>query len=305
MSKVTNEIKDITSIGIIGCGWLGKALARNLLAKNITVLATSGKLENVVKLTQQSISAQQLTLPMDEAELAQHDVFTQQSLVIAITPQLRQGRADYADKIMQLVNAAEQRGIVERIILLSSTAVYDGLVGTVDEASVLNMTTEKVQILNTAEQAVLNFTKHKTKQAVKPAAKQGIVIRLAGLVGSDRHPGKFIMANKTLSNSTAAVNLIHQQDAVGLIENILQVSDSTFNDAQVIFNGVSDTHVSKQQYYQAAAKALKVAAPLCEKEQASDIINGSANGKTRVVSGEKAKRALSYKFVYPDLLTWL
>lgn len=281
------------SVGIIGCGWLGKALASSLLAKNISVLATSGKAENVVKLTNQSIVAQQLTLLADETELAQHDVFTQQSLVIAITPQFRHGKADYADKIKQLVDAAKHRGVVERIILLSSTAVYDGLVGTVDEESALNMTTSKVQILNAAEQAVLTFSTQ--------AAKQGIVIRLSGLVGPERHPGKFLLANKTLTNSMAPVNLIHQQDAVGLIENILQSNDSSFHNTHAIFNGVSDTHVSKQQYYQAAAKALKVMAPTFEQEQ----VNSNTTSNTKVVSGEKVKRVLSYKFVYPDLLTWL
>ena len=280
MFEDVDKIENNMSVGIIGCGWLGKVLAINLLEKNISVLATSSKSDNVDKLNQQSIIAQQLTLPADAAQLAQHDVFTKQSLVIAITPQFKQGRTDYADKIIQLISAAQQRGLVERVILLSSTAIYNDLEGNVDEESLLNMATEKVQILNAAEQAVLNFS------------KQGTVIRLAGLVGPERHPGKFILANKTLSNSTAPVNLIHQQDAVGLIESLLQAKTS-----QEIFNGVSDTHISKQYYYQAAAKALMLAPPLFAPE--------NINETRRVVSGEKAKKALNYKFVYSDLLTWL
>lgn len=294
MFKATDKIEDntfeeSTSVGIIGCGWLGKVLAINLLAKNISVLATSSKLDNVAQLNQQSIISQQLTLPAEATKLVQHDVFTKQSIVIAITPQFRLGRTDYADKITQLVNTAQQRGLVERIILLSSTAIYDGLAGTVDEESSLNMTTEKVQILYAAEQAVLNFSKQE--------AKQGIVIRLAGLVGPERHPGKFILANKTLSNSAAPVNLIHQQDAVGLIESLLQTPFAQVNNSQAIFNGVSDTHISKQQYYQAAAKALRIDAPFFAQEQ--------TNETRRIVSGEKVKHVLNYKFVYPDLLTWL
>mgnify|MGYP000580122682 CR=1 FL=1 len=192
------------------------------------------------------------------------------------------------DKIEQLVDAAQQRGLVQRIILLSSTAIYHGLEGNVDEENSLNFSTEKVQVFNTAEQTVLNFSKQEAKQD----SKQGTVIRLAGLVGPERHPGKFILANKTLSNSTAPVNLIHQQDAVGLIESLMQI-----NSPQGIFNGVSDTHISKQQYYQAAAKVLMLAPPIFAQK--------NINEKTRVVSGEKVKQVLSYKFVYPDLLTWL
>jgi nucleoside-diphosphate-sugar epimerase len=290
MSKTHYYVEKPLSVGIIGCGWLGKALAVSLQAKKMSVLATSGRAENVVTLNQQAIIAQQLTLPADNTMLAQHDIFAQQSLVIAITPQVRQGRTDYAEKITQLVSAAQQRGVVERIILLSSTAVYDGLSGIVDENNELNLSTDKVKILHAAEQAVMNFS------------KEGIVIRLAGLVGPNRHPGKFIQAKKTLSDSSAPVNLIHQQDAVGLIESLLCVEWSKIslvsgNNAQTVFNGVSDTHVSKGQYYQAAAKALKLDAPVIKK--------ALANESTRVVSGEKSKRLLSYKFVYPDLLTWL
>ena len=283
--KQLAKIADDFSVGIIGCGWLGKALAVTLLDKGISVLATSSTLDNVEALNKQGINALQLTLPTDNKQLLQYDIFLQQSLVIAITPKFKQGQTDYANKIAQLVNAAQQKGIVKRIVLLSSTAVYQGLCGNVNEDSVLNLTNPKAQILNTAEQTVLNFS------------NQSSVIRLAGLVGPERHPGKFLLpnkgrTNKTLTNPMAPVNLIHQQDAVGLILALLQ-ADS----AQGVFNGVSDTHVNKQHYYQVAAKALSLQAPIFLPDNSNEI--------TRVVSGVKAKQALSYKFVYPDLLTWL
>jgi len=285
MQKHASKMEAHSSVGIIGCGWLGKALAISLLEKGLSVLATSSKLDNVDKLNQQGIHAQQLTLPIDDTELVQHDVFTQQCIVIAITPQLRQGRTDYAIKIAQLVNAAQQKGLVQHIILLSSTAIYHGLEGSVNENSQLCLTTEKAQILNAAEQFVLSFSKH------------GCVLRLAGLIGPERHPGKFLLpkkgrVNKALSNSTAPVNLIHQKDAVGLIESLIETQPK-----QEIFNGVSDTHVSKLEYYQAAAEALSLQPPVFSKEH--------SNETTRVISGEKAKQVLNYKFIYPDLLTWL
>lgn len=277
---MVNKIANNASVGIIGCGWLGKALATRLLNEKHSVLATSSTLENVEKLNQQSIIAQQLTLPADIVKLAQHDVFTKQSLVISITPQFKKGRSDYADKVKQLVNAAQQNAEVKHIVLLSSTAIYNGLEGLVDEESMPDMTTEKVRILRDAEQAVLNFS------------KQGCVLRLAGLVGPERHPGKFILANKTLSNLSAPVNLIHQTDAVGIIQSLLLTKH-----VHGVFNGVSDTHVSKQEYYQYAAKALKLDPPNYEEQR--------LNEPNRVVSGEKAKKALNYEYVYSDLLAWL
>lgn len=284
MIKDETVLDSTCSVGIIGCGWLGKALAASLIEQGVSVLATSSQQGNVEQLNQQGIKAQQLLLPSNSTELNEHDIFTQQHLVIAITPQFRKGRTDYALKVVQLVEAAKKRGIVQRIVLLSSTAVYEGLAGVVDESADLNLaelsSLEKASILAAAEQAVLNFY------------PQGSVLRLAGLVGPARHPGNFLRANKALKNSSAPVNLIHQQDAVGLILSLL-VSAS----AQGIFNGVSDTHVTKAHYYQVAAKSLGLELPKYAE-------NGEVES-TRIVSGEKAKQELDYSFIYPDLLAWL
>jgi nucleoside-diphosphate-sugar epimerase len=299
-----NILSKTFSVGIIGCGWLGKALAASLLEQGVSVLATSSQQSNVEQLHGQGIEAQQLLLPSNTKQLGQHDIFTQQCLVIAITPKFRQGQIDYGIKVEQLVDAAKERGIVQRIILLSSTAVYQGLEGLVDENSKLNLvesssvelssvelgsmklgsaksgSVEKAPILHTAEQAVLNFH------------RQGNILRLAGLVGPERHPGKFLLAKRTLKSSSAPVNLIHQQDAVGLILSLL-----TSTSPQGIFNGVSDTHVTKAIYYQAAAKSLGLELPTLSSDKVLD--------STRIVSGDKAKQQLGYSFIYPDLLAWL
>lgn len=281
MIKNTNIHNKVTSVGIIGCGWLGKPLAASLLEQGISVLATSSQQANVDKLNQQGITAQQLLLPANTEELNQHEIFAQQCLVIAITPQFKKGQTDYAKKVEQLVDAATQRGVVQRIILLSSTAIYQGLEGLVDENANLSLgSMGKAQVLNRAEKAVLNFN------------RTGSVLRLAGLVGPDRHPGKFLKAKRTLTNSTAPVNLIHQQDAVGLIMALL-----TIESPQGVFNGVSDTHVTKALYYQTAAKSLGLELPTFSADSTLD--------STRIVCGDKAKKHLDYSFIYPDLLAWL
>ena len=184
----------------------------------------------------------------------------------------------------QLVDAATQRGVVQQVILLSSTAVYQGLEGSVDESTSLNIveenSMEKTKVLQLAEQAVLNFH------------QKSNVLRLAGLVGPERHPGKFLLAKKTLKNSSAPVNLIHQQDAVGLILSLLSPSSPSG-----LFNGVSDTHVAKSLYYQTAAKSLGLELPIFGDDDTLD--------STRVVKGDKARQQLDYEFAYSDLLAWL
>lgn len=279
----------ISSVGVIGCGWLGTPLAKALLAQNIDVLATRSRIENIAELTVQGIDAEVLLLPATTPscveKLNQHSVFKQHNLVIAITPQFRKGLENYSEKVAQLVQAAQERGNVNSIVLLSSSAVYNGLVDEVNEESLLDFSADKVTILHEAEKAVLNF-------ADESEQRTSYVLRLAGLVGSDRHPGNFLQHGRMLKSPEAKVNLIHQQDALGLIISLL-----TTKPCSGVYNGVSDTHVSKKTYYQKAARALSLPEPIFFENENVVI--------SRTVSGRKAQQVLSYQFVYPDLLTWL
>jgi len=278
--------KAITSVGIIGCGWLGSALAHQLKDKGIKILATRSNTDNVEQLLSQGIDASVLLLPNKQSQLNSHAIFKSQCLVIAITPQFKQGRADYGDKVEQLVIAAKANPCVEQVILLSSTAVYNGLSGDIVETATLDLSADKVSVINQAEQAVLSFNDSDNKLAY--------VLRLAGLVGPNRHPGKFLLNGRMLKSPEAKVNLIHQQDVIGLIVSLLNEPITSG-----IFNGVSATHASKKEYYQAAANALAIAPPSFELE------DGKSIQPVRIVNGAKVAENLGYQFVHANLLAWL
>ena len=303
MSNTATSSADISvsfSVGIVGCGWLGTALAQQLIKEGVAVLATRSNTDNVEQLKSQDIDAEVLSLPAEQGLLNSHAIFNRQCLVLAITPQFRQGRLDYAEKIQQLVAAAKANSCVEKIILLSSTAIYNGLSGQVDESMALDLSADKVPVLNQAEQAVLLFNEHRcgkqsfNKSNDKLANRNGYVLRLSGLVGPSRHPGKFLLNGRLLKSPQAIVNLIHQQDAVGLMQALL-----TSDLAGGIYNGVSPTQVTKKQYYQSAATALKLPAPVFEEDE---MLSGD---KPKIVSGTKTQAALNYHFAYADLLSWL
>ena len=293
MSNTVTSSADIPvdfSVGIIGCGWLGSALAQQLIKAGVAVLATRSNSDNAAQLQSEGVEAKVLSLPAEQGRLNSHVIFNQQCLVIAITPQFRQGRLDYAEKVQQLVVGAKASSSVEKIILLSSSAIYNGLSGQVDESMALDLSADKVSLLNQAEQAVLNFNESNDDLV----NRNGYVLRLSGLVGPSRHPGKFLLNGRMLKSPQAIVNLIHQQDAVGLIQTLI-ATDLVSG----IFNGVSPTQVTKKQYYQAAATALKLPAPAFEEDA---MLSGD---KPKIVSGTKTQAALNYRFVYADLLKWL
>jgi nucleoside-diphosphate-sugar epimerase len=267
------------SVAIIGCGWLGYALAKQLLVAKYRVSVTTQNTEKQKKLLAENIDAELLSLPVSDTESVVLSAFNQETLIISITPQIRQGRSDYPEKVAQLVKMAES-GKVTRIVLLSTTAVYNGLSGVVDEHSALDLTAEKVAIIMGAENEVRKFS------------GKSVILRLAGLVGPERHPGRFLQGKRVLAEPQAFINLIHQGDAVGVLTHI--IADPNFSGT---YNAVSATETCKEHYYQAAANALNLPLPEFSFETSMRF------GKR--VNDEKLRTKLNYQFVYDDLIVWL
>jgi len=266
------------SVGIIGCGWLGKALAKALIADSHAVMVTTQSADKKALLEQQGITTELLSLPTTHIK-KKLLVFQQHSLVIAITPQFRQGKVDYPEKVAQLVHLAGQ-GSIKQIILVSSTAIYQGLSGEVDEGAELDLSIDKVILLNDAEQAAKAF-----KGKV-------VILRLAGLVGDDRHPGKFLQGNREIREPQVPVNLIHQRDVIGLMQQIIRDDDFVG-----IYNGVSNTNATKEHYYKAAASALNLPEP--------NFVDQPLKFAGKKIIGNKIREKLSFQFHYDDLVMWL
>jgi nucleoside-diphosphate-sugar epimerase len=274
------------SVSIIGCGWLGQALAKSLMAEGVFVLASYQSQSTLDKLNALKIPAKLLILPydvdeQDEIVVVDKALFAQDVLVIAIPPQLKKGKVDYPLKIQQLVRQAEL-GKTKKIILLNSTAIYNGLVGEVDESKALNLNAEKVATLFAAEQAALSFF------------QQVHILRLAGLVGPNRHPGNFLQSDRIFTNANAQVNLVHQTDVVNIIKMLIK--DATEIPSSV-YNVVSGTKASRKRYYQVAAQALGLSPPRFDAEQAKQ--------QSKQVVGDKLRQELHYHYLYDDLLQWL
>ncbi|MBA6350460.1 SDR family oxidoreductase [Colwellia sp. BRX9-1] len=269
----------VKNVAIIGCGWLGHALAKQLLREEYRVTVTVQSEEKKQRLAKEQIDTELLTLPVEDPKSTVLSVFGHDTLIISITPQIRQGRSDYPEKVAQLIEMAEL-GRVKKIVLLSSTAVYNGLSGLVDEQSVLDMNADKVATLIRAEKAAEAFS------------GETVILRLAGLVGPERHPGRFLQGRKLLSDPQAFINLIHQDDAVGVLMEIIKDEN-----IRGIYNAVSATETSKQHYYHAAAKALNLPLPEFSFETSMRF------GKR--INDEKLRNSFTYQFTHDDLIVWL
>lgn len=266
-------------IAIIGLGWVGKPLAVKLITQGHQVLGTTTSVDKKNELNDLGITTEVVSITSGEISnqlslLEDFDV-----LIIAITPGFKRGASDYAQNVKQLVNLAEQRNI-KQIILLSSSGVYTGLHGSVDEESALAEHIDKVKQLNAAEQAILN------------SSANAQVLRLAGLVGPNRLPGKFLAGKKDLTEPYGKVHLIHLVDVLGILEAFIAAPEHTG-----IYNCVSPTDITRQHFYQKAAIAMELEPP--------SFVDEAKPSNVKVINGEKLQGTIAYQFIEPDITQWL
>jgi nucleoside-diphosphate-sugar epimerase len=223
-------------ISILGCGWYGKALAKELLQKGIIV---EGSVTSAEKLdTLRDIGIIPFIVRIDADQINYNaNFFKCDILVISIPPGLKKGEGSaYLSKIRQVIQATVNNNI-QKVIYISSTGVYGDHNKTVTENDDPNPDTESGKILLEAENFFRDQIDIKTT-----------IIRFGGLVGPGRHPGRFFAGKKDIPNGLAPVNLIHQADCAGVTMAIIE--QEAFGH---LFNACSPDHPSKEGFYKKAA----------------------------------------------------
>lgn len=114
------------------------------------------------------------------------------------------------------------------------------------------------------------------------------VVRFSGLVGPGRHPGCFFRGGKTIKQADAPINLIHFDDCIGIIKAIIEQ-----NDWGEVFNGCSDSHPPKREFYRYASELAGTDFP---------ALAEPASPAYKIVSNSKIKQRLGYQFQHPDLM---
>jgi nucleoside-diphosphate-sugar epimerase len=261
-------------VSILGCGWYGKALAADLLKKGTIVNGSATSPEKLEVLG--SLGILPCLAIFDSTEnTVDPGFFKCDVLIISIPPRLRAGEGgEYLAKIRQVINACIRYG-VKKIIYISSTGVYGEHNHEVNELDDPKPDTAAGLILFEAEQLFRNETFFKTT-----------IIRFGGLIGRGRHPGRFFAGKTNVPNGLAPVNLIHQDDCVGITTAI--IDQDTFG---YLFNGCSPDHPAKAAYYRGMAEKANLPAP--------QFINELINWK--IVNSNNVPGILKYEFKFEKL----
>jgi NAD dependent epimerase/dehydratase family enzyme len=70
------------------------------------------------------------------------------------------------------------------------------------------------------------------------------VVRFGGLIGEDRHPVKFLSGRKNVEQPDSPVNLIHQNDCIGILLTLIE--KEIYGE---VFNAVAPSHPTRKTYY--------------------------------------------------------
>lgn len=269
-------------VSILGCGWLGFPLAKKLIEIGFEVKGSTTTENKLAVLKSNKIAPYLLEVSEHKiSECISDFLYNADILIIDIPPGLRKiieatSEKTFVAKIEKLIPFIEN-STVKKVIFISSTSVYADTspISTVTEESILHPDSESGKQLVEVENLLRNNSNFQTT-----------IIRFGGLIGEERNIVKMLTGKTNVANPDAPINLIHQQDCIGIIEAILkQVQlDKVWNET---FNAVAPIHPTRKKYYTEKAKQLHLTAPL---------FNENDTNFGKIVSSEKLENVLGYTF---------
>ncbi|WP_413738053.1 SDR family oxidoreductase [Sodalis sp. RH21] len=265
-------------IAIVGLGWLGMPLALSLLARGYRVTGTKTTPDGVEAARMCGVECYPLLLT-PEINAEQDDLaalFQVDALVVTLPAGRTTERADqYCLAVQQVVDSALAFG-VPRIIFTSSTSVYGEARGTLREDSPLAPVTPSAISLVELERWLHRLPNTSVD-----------ILRLAGLVGPSRHPGRFLAGKTGLAGGSHGVNLVHQSDVIAAIEQLLKLPKGGH-----IYNICAPRHPAKRDYYPDRARELDLAPP--------EYLAADERDTGKIIDGSRICRELGFEYLYPD-----
>ena len=261
-------------ISILGCGWLGLPLAEQLIEKGFSIKGSTTSPNRVGELESKEIEAFIIELFPDKIS-GDVTAFLQNSktLIIDIPPKLRgENPASFVGKMKTFIQKCVLNSEIKNVLFISSTSVYGDEAITVNEETI-----EKPATLSGKE---LLATEHFLQQQT---AFKTTILRFGGLIGGSRNPAKSLSGKSNIATPNAPINLIHQDDCIGIITTIIEQ-----NYWGKKINASTPFHPTRKEYY--TAKAKKLGLPLPEFEE------NNASGK--VIDSSKLISELKYRFIY-------
>lgn len=254
------------TIGIIGLGWLGFPLAKKLVEKRCKVKGTVRSEEKKIQAEAAGIDTMVLDVTLEQDNYPSF-FFEDCSVAIITIPPSKTPFNSYQNCILKACSYFPKNC---QFIFTSSSSVY---------AEHVENANEDTKILSD-----YNFTSQLflTEKALQQHYKERMtILRLGGLFGEDRNPAKHLSGKTDLKNPDAPVNIVHLDDVVEVIIQLIQNKIGG-----EIFNVCCDNHEKRKEFY----------AKQCEKLNLSAPIFSEVNDTLKCISNRKLKNTLGFTF---------
>lgn len=264
------------TVSILGAGWLGLPLGRYLVEKGYAVKGSTTRAERLAEL--EAAGLQPFLLRVGEQIEGEwlESFFASDILILNIPPGRRREdvAAEHPREVRRVYELAVAGG-VQHLLFISSTGVYGDLNRVVTEADA----PDPDRASGRALAAIETFLRRQT--AIEPT-----ILRLAGLVGGERKAGRFLAGKRDLPGGDAPVNLVHLDDCIGVIYEIIR--QEKWGE---IYNVCADEHPPKRSFYPAQAEREGLEPP---------TFRDDGKAPFKIISNEKVKVELGYAFRHPD-----
>lgn len=249
---------------VIGAGWLGTQLASQLKADGHELWLSS---RSAAKAASVKSHYNHFVLDLSQSVRpdAELEALFKDALVICTVPASRSDGAGYIRALTQLAGLMKQLGSVA-CIHMSSTGIYEGLTGDVDEQSQLLRSDPRIELLETGETLVA-------------AAVPCCTLRLAGLIGPGRHPARFL-SGKPAGAADVAVNMVHSSDICAAVSAIVQ--QQLWPE---LFNLSCPEFCSKAGFYFTACELASLPAPQFESTPTATPSRRVLSTKSQTIAG--------------------
>ena len=243
---------------IIGCGWLGKPLAVALRSKGHDVSGSVRTQESALLLEHEGIKVflyDGVTHRQVPKEFQDSDW-----MIICFPP----SKSDnYNAQIAELLT---QTSSTTRILFASTTGVY----------SDNNIVTESSHVKK-------DHPVYQAEAKVIDSNRQYVILRLAGLIGGERHPIKQL-AGRALEDGQHSVNLVQRNDVIQVISAIVETSCTN-----ELFNVCFPDHPTRESYYTEMANRKNLLPPTFQ--------SGDSTGKQ--IDGSRIEKVLNFRYTEP------
>ncbi|UII28422.1 SDR family oxidoreductase [Fulvivirga maritima] len=256
------------TISVIGCGWLGLPLSKELTKKGHIVNGSTTQEKKISSIRNANVKP--YLLDINHKGIKNSDFFNTEIIIITLPP----SSDHFAENISRLIEAIEYNKI-SKVIFISSSSVYPNTNSWVKEEDAKRIISKHSGI------ALLDIE----SQFRDNAHFEATLLRFAGLYGPDRHPGRFLKRKSQLNGGLNPVNLIHLEDCISIIKNIIDKDAWGYT-----FNACADEHPTRKEFYTAASASLGLNAPEFIEEETD----------YKIVDSTYLKSTLSYQFMHPN-----